>query len=168
MADSIGPYTTATAMLQALRTREVSSVELVEMHLARIEALDGPLNAIPVRTPERALEAARRADEALAKGQDGPLLGLPMTLKESTQTAGLPQSAGIPDLKEFRPAADGPIAAECVRRRRLSARQDQHPCLSHGLAGEQPCVRAHATTPGASTARPAAAPAAAPLRWRPA
>ncbi|HLG10836.1 MAG TPA: amidase [Dehalococcoidia bacterium] len=111
MASSIGPYTTATAMLRALRAREVSSVELVELHLARIKELDGALNAIPVRTPERALEAARRADAAIAQGQTGPLLGLPMTLKESTQTAGLPQSAGIPDLKDYRPADDGPIAA---------------------------------------------------------
>lgn len=110
MAHSIGPYTTATAMLQALRAREVSSVELVEMHLARIETVDGALNAIPVRTPERALEAARLADAAIARGETGPLLGLPMTLKESTQTAGLPQSAGIPGLKDYRPAADGPIA----------------------------------------------------------
>jgi len=97
-------------MLQALRAREVSSVELVEMHLARIEALDGPLNAIPVRTPERALEAARRADAAIAKGESTPMLGLPMTLKESTQVAGLAQSAGLLPLKDYRPEADGPIA----------------------------------------------------------
>jgi amidase len=97
-------------MLEALRARQVSSVELVEMHLARIEALDGPLNAVPVRTPERALEAARKADAALASGETAPLLGLPITLKESTLTAGLPQSAGILELKDYRPAIDGPLA----------------------------------------------------------
>ena len=111
MTDLIGPYSTATAMLEALRSRRVSSRELVQMHLDRIEAIDGGLNAIPVRTPERAIEAARRADEATMEGQTAPLLGLPMTLKESTLVAGLPQTAGIPGLKEYRPQADGPIAA---------------------------------------------------------
>jgi amidase len=111
MAVSIGPFTTAAAMLKALQAREVSSVELVQMHLDRIDALDGALNAIPVRTPERALDAARRADAAIARGETGALLGLPMTLKESTQTAGLPQSAGIPELKHYVPAEDGPLAA---------------------------------------------------------
>ena len=111
MDRDIGPYSTATEMLAALDAAVVSSVELVEMHLARIDTHDGALNAIPVRTPERALEAARRADEARASGEDGALLGLPITLKESTQTAGLPQSAGIEPLRDYRPAHDGPIAA---------------------------------------------------------
>ena len=110
MADSIDTFSTAGAMLQALRERRISSVELVEMHLVRIEKLDGPLNAMPVRTPERALEAAKQADAALARGETAPLLGLPMTLKESTQVAGLPQSAGMPPFKEHRPEDDGPIA----------------------------------------------------------
>jgi len=106
----IGPYNSATEMLAALDARDISSVELVDLHLARIDDCDGPLNAIPVRTPERALEAARRADDERAAGRVGALLGLPMTLKESTQSAGLPQSAGMPDFKEYRPATDGPIA----------------------------------------------------------
>ena len=63
-----------------------------------------------MRTPDRALEAARRADEARAAGERGALLGLPMTLKESTLVAGLPQSAGIEPLKDYRPTQDGPVA----------------------------------------------------------
>ncbi len=110
MAADIGPFSTAIEMLDALDARDVSAVELVEDHLARIDKHDGVLNAIPVRTPERALEAAKRADEARAAGERQALLGLPMTLKESTQVAGLPQSAGIELLKSYRPSADGPIA----------------------------------------------------------
>jgi amidase len=110
MAQPIGVYSTATAMLSALRARKVSSVELVEMHLQRIEACDGALNAIPIRTADRARDAARRADAALARGQHAALLGVPMTLKESTQTAGLPQTAGMPPFKDYRPASDGPLA----------------------------------------------------------
>ena len=81
------------------------------MHLERIDKYDGDLNAIAVRTTARARESAIAADAARASGRDGPLLGLPVTLKESTQVAGLPQSAGIPPLADHRPASDGPIAA---------------------------------------------------------
>lgn len=110
MSTDIGPYSTATEMLVALDSRTISSAELIEMHVQRIEERDGPLNAIPVRTFDRAREAAERADRARAGGERAPLLGVPMTLKESTQTAGLPQSAGLEPLKDYRPASDGPIA----------------------------------------------------------
>jgi amidase len=107
---AIDHYSTATAMVAALSRRKISSTELVEMHIARIAAHDGTLNAIPVRTFARARQAAQRADARLAAGDTAPLLGLPMTLKESTLVAGLPQSAGMLAFKDYRPALDGPIA----------------------------------------------------------
>jgi amidase len=103
-------FSTASEMLAALDAKEVSSRELVDLHLATIDARDPDLNAIPVRTAERAVEAAARADEARAAGRRGALLGLPMTLKESTQVAGLPQSAGLPMFASHQPATDGPVA----------------------------------------------------------
>lgn len=112
MTTDVGPYSTATEMLAALRTKAISSSELVDLHVQRIEERDGALNAIPVRTFDRAREAAARADQARAAGEDGPLLGLPLTLKESTQTAGLPQSAGMEPLKDYSPPSDGPIARD--------------------------------------------------------
>jgi len=57
---TIDHYSTATAMLAALRRREISSTKLVEMHIARIAAHDDTLNAIPVRAFERARQAAQR------------------------------------------------------------------------------------------------------------
>jgi len=107
---TIDHYSTATDMLAALRKREVSSSELVEMQIARIEQYDGKLNAIPVRAFDRAREAAKVADKKLAKGETEPLLGLPMTLKESSLVAGLPQTAGITDFKGYVPEVDGPVA----------------------------------------------------------
>ncbi len=77
MATDIGPFSTAIEMLDALEARHVSAVELVEDHLAWIDKHDGVLNAIPVRTPERAIEAAKHADEARAAGERRALLGLP-------------------------------------------------------------------------------------------
>jgi amidase len=97
-------------MLAALRRREISSTELMDMHIARIEEHDAKLNAIPVRTFDRARQAAQQADKRIAAGKAAPLLGLPITLKESTMVAGLPQSAGILAFKDYRPAIDGPIA----------------------------------------------------------
>lgn len=108
---TIDHYSTATAMLDALSKKQVSSVELTQMHIQRINSLDGALNAIPVLTLERALDAAKQADKKLAAGEAGALLGLPMTLKESTQVAGLPQSAGLLPFKDHKPAADGKLAA---------------------------------------------------------
>ncbi|HEX7038183.1 MAG TPA: amidase family protein [Pseudomonadales bacterium] len=107
---AIDHYGSATEMLAALRAREISAAELAELHIARIETLDGELNAIPVKTFDRVREQAKAADARGAAGEDAPLLGLPMTLKESTQTAGLPQSAGIEAFAEYAPASDGLIA----------------------------------------------------------
>ena len=55
-------------MLAALEAGDISSVELVQLHLERIDMHDGALNAIPVRTTERALEAAAAADAARTSG----------------------------------------------------------------------------------------------------
>jgi amidase len=114
MAQEIGPFSTATEMLAALRAGEVSSAELTEMHIGRIEQFDPRLNAIAVPTFERAREEAQRADARRAAGEHAPLLGLPMTLKESEQIAGLPQSAGIPALKAYRAGSDGPAARATI------------------------------------------------------
>lgn len=97
-------------MMAALDRGDVSAAELVEMHVARIERCDGEINAIPVRTFDRAREAAQRADVRRRAGDRAPLLGLPLTLKESTQVAGLPQSAGIESFRDLRPHADGRVA----------------------------------------------------------
>lgn len=103
-------FSTATAMLAALDAGEVTSVDLVDAHIARIEATDTELNAIAISTFDRAREAAAAADAARADGVRAPLLGLPMTLKESTQVEGLAQSAGMPPFAENVPATDGLVA----------------------------------------------------------
>ncbi|MEM1247863.1 MAG: amidase family protein [Acidobacteriota bacterium] len=80
-----------------IREREISSVELTQYLIDRIEKRDEALNAVVVRNFERALDAARAADEALAAGRDlGPLHGIPMTVKESFDVTGLETTWGIP------------------------------------------------------------------------
>jgi Asp-tRNA(Asn)/Glu-tRNA(Gln) amidotransferase A subunit family amidase len=74
----------ATELARAIRDGSLSSVEAAEACLQRIDALNGTLNAIVRLDPERAIAAAQRADEQLAKGaKPGALHGVPITIKDS-------------------------------------------------------------------------------------
>jgi len=99
-------YKSVKEQVAALRARRVSARELAERSIARIEALDTKLNAVVVRDFDRARVAAGEADKALARGERGPLLGVPMTVKESFNVAGLPTTWGFPRGKDFRPSED--------------------------------------------------------------
>jgi amidase len=100
------PYRRATALAKALADRSVSARELTDAAIARIEALDPRINAVVVRDFDRAREAADTADEALAKGERRSLLGLPMTVKEQFNIAGLPTTWGHAKFADWKPAAD--------------------------------------------------------------
>ena len=101
----------ATTLADAVRTRRVGALELVDAHLARIGALNGPLNAIVTLDAERARTRARAADAALARGQSwGPLHGVPFTLKDAHATAGVRTTSGFPPLDHV-PTDDGTVAA---------------------------------------------------------
>ncbi|RXT43487.1 amidase [Bradyrhizobium betae] len=101
MAKSEWSYKSAVELSAALTAKKVSAVELTQDAINRIERHDGKVNAICVRDFDRALSAARDADAALARGERRPLLGLPMTVKESYNIAGLPTTWGIPAQKDF-------------------------------------------------------------------
>src|SRR5439155_25911272 len=92
-------------MLRALRAREISAVELLDMHIARIERHNPTVNALVVRDFERARTAAREADGERAAGRDRPLLGLPISVKDNLNVAGLRTTAGLP------PRSAAPAAA---------------------------------------------------------
>ncbi len=94
-------YRSAGELAESVRKREVSALELTDQFIARIEALDGDLNAVPVRDFARARVAAKEADAALARGERPPLIGVPVTIKESYNIAGLPTTWGIPACKDF-------------------------------------------------------------------
>ena len=112
--DGLSAFSTATRMLEALRARRISAVELYDLHVDRIRRFNPALNAIVVETFERGRREAAEADRRLAAGDSAPLLGLPMTLKESEQVAGLPQTAGLEPLRDFRPTQDGRIAVSVL------------------------------------------------------
>jgi amidase len=109
-AASIAGTTTA-----ALESRQISASELLEHAIARIEALDSRLNAVVVRDFERAREASRAADIALAKGERRTLLGILLTVKEAFNVAGLPTTWGFPEFKDFVPKEDAVITSRAKR-----------------------------------------------------
>ncbi len=96
----------AGALVAALAARKVSAREACDAAIARIERLDGPINAVVVRDFERARKAAAEADAALARGESRPLLGLPMTVKEAHNVAGLPTTWGLTEGKDFVATSD--------------------------------------------------------------
>ncbi|WP_328616928.1 amidase [Amycolatopsis sp. NBC_00355] len=96
----------AEELVSALRAGAVTSAELTDEAIARIERDDEVVNAICVPDFDRARAAARRADQALARGEDRPLLGVPVTVKESYNIAGLPTTWGMPAHRDYVPAED--------------------------------------------------------------
>ncbi|OAR24013.1 amidase [Streptomyces sp. ERV7] len=101
-----GNFATAEELAAALRAGEVTSAELTDEAIARIERDDRAINAICVPDFDRARAAARGADRARARGEDRPLLGIPVTVKESYNIAGLPTTWGMAPHRDFVPAED--------------------------------------------------------------
>jgi amidase len=104
-------YGSGAELVEAMAAGQVSAVELAEATIARIERLDVTINAVCVRDFDRALASARDADAARARGEVRPLLGVPMTVKESFNVAGLPTTWGIPAFKDHVPDADAVAVA---------------------------------------------------------
>jgi amidase len=101
-------YATATAgsLAKALAARQVSAVELCDEAIRAIESKDGPINAVVVRDFDRARDAAKAADAALTRGDAAPLLGVPMTVKESHHIPGLPTTWGVAQFKGWAPKTE--------------------------------------------------------------
>ncbi|TNC12744.1 amidase [Methylobacterium terricola] len=104
-------FSDATALAALVRTRQLSPVEVVRVHLDRIEAVDPKVNAI-VTVAEGALAAAKQAEAAvMAGGELGPLHGVPFTVKDSIDTAGVMTQRGSPIFKGRVPDADATSVA---------------------------------------------------------
>jgi amidase len=108
-----GCFETATRLARAIRNRRIGSLEATEAHLERIARLNGPLNAVVVVDRGGALKAARAADRALTKkgARLGPLHGVPITIKEAFDVAGLATTSSHPPLEDNIAAADASAVA---------------------------------------------------------
>jgi len=97
-------FMTATELARRIRARELSAREVMEAHLAQIERVNPKVNAIVTLLPERALDGARAADEALARGDAvGALHGLPIAHKDLELTRGIRTTYGSPIYRDFVP-----------------------------------------------------------------
>jgi amidase len=106
-------FETAGRLARAIRNGRLSSVDATEAHLQRIAQLNGPLNALVVVDGDRALKAARAADRVRAKksAKLGPLHGVPITIKEAFDVAGLATTSSHPPLKDNVAKSDASLVA---------------------------------------------------------
>jgi amidase len=102
----------ATKIAQAIRSRELSCDEVIRTHIARIEEVNPKLNAVVQLCSDRAIEEARAADQALARGElNGPLHGVPITIKDNLDTAGIISTGGTKGREGFVPTKDATVVA---------------------------------------------------------
>ena len=100
-------YASATQLARAIREKEVSSEEVVGAYLARIEEVNPKLNALVQVTAEAARGRAREADAATARGESwGVLHGVPVTIKDAFETAGIVSAGGTKGRAGFVPQED--------------------------------------------------------------
>ena len=102
---------TISQALELMRAREISALDLTEAHLARIEALDGQVGAYLTVTADLAREQADAADKARAAGEEGALLGIPISLKDVLSTEGIETTCGSKILKGYTPIFDATAVA---------------------------------------------------------
>ena len=108
----VDAFGSAVELAAAIRARRCSARELTELYLARIARYNPSLNAICTLDEAGALRRAREADAALARGEPwGPLHGVPMSIKDALETAGVRTTGGHPPLKDYIPSRDATAVA---------------------------------------------------------
>ena len=104
------PFWSASRLAQAIREKEIGSLELLDAYVARLETHNPRLNAIIQLDVEGARARAMAADDALARGKlAGPLHGVPITVKDSIDVCGFASTWGVTSFKENRPARSAPV-----------------------------------------------------------
>jgi amidase len=103
-------FATARDLARLVREREISAVELLDVHISQIERINPQVNAIVTLLPERARAQAAAADAALARGEAvGPLHGLPIAHKDTTDTKGIRTTYGSPLFRDHVPESNALI-----------------------------------------------------------
>jgi amidase len=109
------PFWSAARLARAIREKKLGALELLDAYLARIEKHNARLRAVVDLDVAGARKRARAADDAVMRGEPlGPLHGVPMTVKDSIDVAGLASTWGIPELKDNRAAQSAPAVDALV------------------------------------------------------
>jgi amidase len=106
-------YQSATGLAEMIRSKKVSSEDVVRANIGRIKAVNPKINAVVFLAEEQALAEAKKADQAIQEGKADwrrqPLLGVPVSIKDNLETKGIPTTAGAPKLKDNRPTEDATV-----------------------------------------------------------
>ncbi|HEX2184945.1 MAG TPA: amidase, partial [Chloroflexota bacterium] len=160
-------FSSATQLAARIRTRRVSAVEVLETYLAQIERHNPTLNAIVTLDVEGARRRAAEADRAMMQGEVwGPLHGVPITIKDTLETAGLRTTAGYPPLADHVPTADATVVARLRQAGAILLGKTNVPPLALNFQTENPIFGRTLNpwntdhTPGGSSGGSAAALAA--------
>jgi amidase len=154
----------ATELAEMIGSRQVSSSEVIEAHLQRIEAINDLINAVVIVMAEQARKAAKTADGAIIAGADlGPFHGVPFTVKDNLDVAGTPTTQGLRALANAYPRRDAPVVERLkaaggipIGRTNLPSGAIRWHCESE-LWGATVNPWDRSRTPGASSAGEAAA-----------
>src|SRR5882757_1974387 len=105
-------FSSTIALAAAIAARKISAVEALEAHLAQIDLHNGAVNAVVNLDREGAYERTRQAETAQARGDAlGPLHGVPFTLKDMHQTAGMKTTVGFPLFADYVARENSPVVA---------------------------------------------------------
>ena len=158
---------TAAELADAIGTGRISSVEATEAALARMDAVNGPINAVVDALPEQAMEAARAADAALrANGPSGPLHGVPVTVKINVDYAGRATTNGVVAYKDLIAPEDGSVvrnlrsSGAVIIGRTNTPCYSMRSCTSNDLHGHTYNPHDNTLTPGGSSGGAGSATAA--------
>ncbi len=164
---SLTAFSSATEIALAIRSRHTTATAVVDESLARIARFDPGINAICTLDATGAMNRAREADAALARGELwGPLHGVPMSIKDALETAGLRTTGGHPPLADHVPARDASAVARLRSAGAVLLGKTNVPPLSSDFRADNPIFgRTNnpwnlAHTPGGSTGGGGAAVAA--------
>lgn len=158
---------TATRIAEAVRARRLSAVEVAQAHLARLDAANPAINAVVQEFPDEALDAARKVDAALARGEDpGPLAGVPVTIKVNVDQKGHATTNGLRVLADHVATEDSPVVSNIRKAGGVIIGRTNTPAFSlrwftnNALHGQTLNPRNPQITPGGSSGGAAAAVAA--------
>ena len=126
-------YSSASAIGAAIKNKEISSEEITRICLNRIDQINPKINAVVQVAAEQALNSAREADQQLARGHtQGPLHGVPITIKDSFDTAGIISTAGTLGRINHRPEMDASGGTSAQAGRCHCDGQNQYPGINIG------------------------------------
>jgi aspartyl-tRNA(Asn)/glutamyl-tRNA(Gln) amidotransferase subunit A len=127
---------TITEAKEGLRSKKFSSVELTTACLKRVESIDNKIKAFVTVTEEQALKKAKLSDQRIAKGEDLPLLGIPIGIKDNFCTIGILTTASSNVLNNFIPPYDATVVARLKKAGMILMGKTNLDAFAHGSSTE--------------------------------